>query len=151
MTTKCVMLFLVFFSLQPPYFAGICGEISEMTSIEEKPSLVAGYSRKLFFNVDINDARASAKVWTEVLVKRENVFGKSDSLIFDDLPSMEKALRIKGVDIIVMRPEEFLAIREKNLLEPVFVPDFGKYFYGDFILLVRDDSGIRQLSELKHR
>ncbi len=127
------------------------GEPGNKLTPKEKPTLVVGYSRKLFINVDINDARAATKAWAEMIIKKTAKFEKSDTVILDDVSSIEKLVTAKGVDLIVMRPEEFIVIGNKTSIVPIFVPDFGKYFYSQYVLLVRSDRGIVKLSELRHK
>jgi len=149
--SRTFLLLLLVFLLHILSVSALCGEPGNKASPEEKPPLVVGYTRKIFYNVDINDARASTKVWAEMVIKKAAKFGKSDTVIFDDVSSMEKLVRANAVDLVVMRPEEFLAVRNKVALVPMFVPDFGKHFNSQYVLIVRTDSGIGNLSELRHK
>jgi ABC-type phosphate/phosphonate transport system substrate-binding protein len=148
---RSFLLLLLVLLLQILSVSAIYGEPGEKPSDAEKPTLVIAYSKKVFYNVDINDAIASTKIWAEMLVKRDKIFGKSETVIFSNLPSLRKALSAKAVDILIMPPEEFLTIRNSDPIDPVFVADVGKYFYFQYILLVRTDSGIGTLGELRDR
>jgi len=117
----------------------------------EKPTLTAGYSLNLFGDVDINDAKMSTKMWTELLIKKKGFFGNAETVILKNSASIEKAIRTKGIDIVVIRPEEYFDLNNKSVLEPIFVSDYGRYFYHEYLLIVRTDSGIEQLSDLKNK
>lgn len=151
MTAWSFLLLFTVLLLQILSVSAVCGEAGRKLSSEEKTTLVVAYSKKVFYNVDINDAIASTKVWAEILVSRDKVFEKSEAFIFNDLPSLKKALSSKAVDIVIMRPEEFLALRNSAPVEPIFVSDVGKYFYSQYILLVRIDRGIKSLNELRDK
>lgn len=114
--------------------------------------IVAGYSFKLFYDVDINDARAASKVWLEIIAKRTSEkVDKAETLIFHDSQSIIDATKSKSVDIVTLLPNEYIDLRTKIPVDPIFVADFGKTFYQHFILLTRTDTGINQLGDLKQK
>jgi phosphonate transport system substrate-binding protein len=72
-------------------------------------------------------------------------------ILFKDLDDVKRALKANEVDIIICIPEEFIKLRESVPLKPVLSSDYGKHFYDDLILLVRNDSGISQLEQLRRK
>ena len=148
MHARALVMSLILFSfLSPPH---VCGEKGgEGSDMGQKPALILGYSSQLFYGVEVNDAKAATKVWTDTLIRRQGVFKKSDTIIIQDLPSLEKAANAKAVDIIIMLPQEFIEIRNKIPFEPVFSSAISSGVYEEFILLVRKDRGIEKLSDLR--
>jgi ABC-type phosphate/phosphonate transport system substrate-binding protein len=142
-----VVLLCIFFVCIPNVLCSAADEEGEATG--RKPTLIVGYSSKLFFDVDTNDAEAATKVWTGMLVKKMGSFGSSETVIFPDLSSVEKSLKEKSVDIVVLFSQELVEIRNKVHLEPVFAADYGRNFYHDQLLIVRADSGLSNLGDLK--
>lgn len=145
---KTLVVLLCIFLVSVPHT--LCSAAAgEGEASGRKPPLVVGFSSKLFFDVDINDARAATKVWTGMLVRKVGSFDSSETTIFPDLSSVEKSLKEKGVDIVVLFSHELIEIRNKVHLEPVYAADYGSNFYHDELLLVRADSGLSNLGDLK--
>ncbi len=114
-------------------------------------SLLTAYSSKLFFNIDENDAKVATRIWTESVLKRRGSQGYSETVIFYDLPSLERMIKDKKVELVAMLSEEFLEIRNRVPLVPIAVSSWAKGFYKEFALLVRTNSGTLTLSELKNK
>ena len=129
----------------------VYAETGDAKASGERMTLIVGFSSKVFYDVAINDAKAATKVWMDVLIKKQNLFEKSDTIVYPDLSSIEKAVRAKTVDVMTLLPQEYLEIRKRVSLEPVFVADHGKDFYHQFLLIVRADRGINQLTDLKNK
>jgi phosphonate transport system substrate-binding protein len=117
---------------------------------ENKP-LVVGYSPLLFYNVNPRDAIGLTKVWVQLVDRRLKFSAETSVVIFKDIRDAESALAKNEVDIIVLISEEFLDLRETVPLRPVLTADYGKYFYDELLLLVRDDRGITRLSQLRNK
>jgi ABC-type phosphate/phosphonate transport system substrate-binding protein len=115
-------------------------------------SLVVGYSSKVFSDVDIKDAQAATKVWTDMLVRKTGgSFSKSEAIIFNDLTALDNLLKAKMIYIVVLFSTEFVEIRTRAPLVPIFAADYGKYFFAEILLVVRKDSGISGVDDLKHK
>jgi len=114
--------------------------------------LTVGYSSKLFFDVDVRDAHAATKVWTDMLVRKMgSTFDRTEVTILQNPASIEERVKAKAVDVVALYSNEFLEIRKKLPLVPVYAMDYGKDFYQIMELLVREDSGIKRLTDLKQR
>jgi ABC-type phosphate/phosphonate transport system substrate-binding protein len=142
-----VMSLILFSLLSPPHVNGEKG--GEESDMVQKPTLIVGYSSQLFSHVDVNDAKAATTVWTDILISKKGIFKKTNTVIIQDIPSLEKAVKAKAVDIVILLPQEFIEIRNKVPLEPVFSSAISRGVYEEFILLVRKDQGIEKLSDLR--
>ena len=117
---------------------------------ENKP-LVVGYSPLLFYNINPRDAIGLTKVWVQMVDRRLKFSGETSVVLFKDLRDAESAMAKNEVDIIVLISEEFLTLRETVPLLPVLTADYGKHFYDELLLLVRDDRGITRVGQLRNK
>jgi phosphonate transport system substrate-binding protein len=111
--------------------------------------IVIGYSSQVFYNVDPRDAIGVTKVWLRLADSKLNNTRETSVVFYKDLPDAEKALANSEVDILVLLPEEFISLRDRNPLVPVLSTDYGRHFYDELLLLVRKESGITQIGQLR--
>jgi phosphonate transport system substrate-binding protein len=111
--------------------------------------LVVGYSAQVFYNVDPRDAIGLTKVWVHLADRKLNNTRETEVVYFKDLHAAEKALANNEVDILVMIPEEFIYLRVKIPLAPILSTDYGRHFYDEMLLLVREDSSIKRIEQLR--
>ncbi len=112
-------------------------------------SLVVGFTPQVFYNVDPRDAMSSARTWIEIVDRNLKNPCESRVVYFSNPQETESALTKNEVDIIVMISEDFVRLRDNFDLVPALSSDYGKRFYDELILLVRDDSGITRLAQLR--
>jgi ABC-type phosphate/phosphonate transport system substrate-binding protein len=120
-------------------------------SHDEIKPLVVGYSPLIFYNINPRDAIGLTKVWFQLVDRKLKFSGETSVVLFKDIKDAESALAKNEVDIIVLISEEFLTLRETVPLLPVLTADYGKNFYDELLLLVRDDSGITRVGQLRNR
>ncbi|NVN92718.1 MAG: PhnD/SsuA/transferrin family substrate-binding protein, partial [Desulfuromonadales bacterium] len=118
-------------------------------TVRKSGSLTIGYSAQVFFNVDPRDVIGLTKVWASLADRNLKQSGDTSVVIFKTLAEAEKALEHNEVDILVMIPEEFISLRTRIPLTPVLSADYGKNFYDELFLVVRKDSGITRISQLR--
>jgi ABC-type phosphate/phosphonate transport system substrate-binding protein len=111
--------------------------------------LVIGYSSKAFFNVDPRDAIGLSKVWINTADRVMGNRTPSNVVYFNDSDEMERALLANEVDIVVLIAQEYVHLQERVPLRPVLSADYGRHFYGELLLLVRNDSGISRVEQLR--
>jgi phosphonate transport system substrate-binding protein len=111
--------------------------------------VVIGFSGKVFLNVDPRDAIGLTRVWMQTADRIVKGVGQSTVVFFRDVEEMEKALKKNEVDIVVLISQEFLQLRNRAPLAPMLSADYGKRFYDELLLLVRNDSGITRLEQLR--
>lgn len=111
-------------------------------------SLVVGYSRQVFYNVDPNDIMGLTKVWARIVDRKMGNVRESRVVVFRTMAEAESALKSADVDVVALLPEEFLSLREKVPIAAVMSADYGKHFYNELVLIVRSDSGISRVAQL---
>lgn len=114
----------------------------------ERP-LVIGYSTKVFFEVDPRDALGLTRVWAQMADRAINNSQPTSVVMFRDMDDLEKAMRAKQVDIAVLIAQDYVQLRERLPITPVLSADFGRNFYDVLQLLVRNDSGITRIEQLR--
>lgn len=108
-----------------------------------------GYLTSMLSDVDRKDAHVALKVWTENLSKDEGIHFQTYSEIFDSLEDMEKALLEKKIDMVSFSALDYLRIRKKIPVEPEIASAWSDSPFAVEMLLVRADSGISSIEQLK--
>jgi phosphonate transport system substrate-binding protein len=111
--------------------------------------VVIGFSGKVFFNVDPRDAIGLARVWMQTADRAMKGAMPSTVVFLREIEDLEKALRNNEVDIVVLIAQEFVQLRGRVPLAPVLSADYGKHFYDELLVLVRNDSGITRMEQLR--
>jgi phosphonate transport system substrate-binding protein len=142
-----------FFALAVLCSMAWCMIASAETSLRGFPGkdapLVVGYSSQVFYNVDPRDAIGLSKVWLHLADSKLNNTRESNVVFYKDLYEIEKAQANAEVDILVLLPEEFISLRDRSQLLSVLSTDYGRHFYDELLLLVREDSGITRIGQLR--
>ncbi len=147
--TNKILLFL-FSALTP-------GEIinGQSASEEKSSNLTLGYSSIIFQDSKPQDANAAIFIWTEEI--RKNVYTdfrqKVDlsTYIFDSPNEIAAALSEDKADILVLPTPDYFILRQKFDLVPSLVGIIDNSPYFQFVLLVRKDSGLNSLADLRNR
>lgn len=129
--------------------AGSMSAAAEETVAGSDRSMVIGYSSTVFFSVDPRDAVGLTKVWLQTVDRAVKNPVPSNVVFFRNIEELEKALKEKRVDIAVMIAQEFVLLRDHLPLAAVLSADYGKHFYDELLLLVRNDSGITRVEQLR--
>jgi phosphonate transport system substrate-binding protein len=112
-------------------------------------TVVIGFSGNVFFNVDPRDAIGLTRVWMETATRTMKVSVQPSVVFLRDVEALERALKNNDVDIAVLIAQEFALLRDRVPLAPVLSADYGKHFYDELLLLVRNDSGITRMEQLR--
>ncbi len=113
--------------------------------------LVVGYSSNVFVDVDLAEAHAVAKAWTDQILKRKFLNGTGENIIFPDTDSIEKAVRERSVDLLALVSNEYLHLKGRVPIQPAFVTASEGGFFHQIVLIVRRDAGIRKVGDLRRR
>ena len=140
--TAAGMLLALFLSVHPFQVWG-----AEPGGGVEPFTPVIGYSSSTFTNVVKENAQAAAKLWSNLVIKKKN--GIAETKIYHGCFDIEKDLTAGKVDLVVLLSNEYLDLKNRDLLEPLFISVRGQELYDNFILLVRKESGIRTIKELR--
>jgi phosphonate transport system substrate-binding protein len=114
----------------------------------EKP-LVVAFTPQAFFNIDPRDAIGAARVWINNADRKLGNNPETTVLYHTTQSEVEKALARNEIDILISIADEFINLRDKYGLLPVLSTDYGKNFYDELLLLVRADSGIARVEQLR--
>lgn len=106
-----------------------------------------GFSVSTFLDVEKERAQAITSIWSNLVAEKWG--GTASTTVCKSLDDLEKKLRSKHLDLVVLLPEEYLQIRNKVNLEPLFVSARDKDIFDRLILVVRRDSNARRISDLK--
>lgn len=105
------------------------------------------FSNSTFLDVSKERSQSVAALWTTIVA---NKWGRtSNTRICNTLAELETDIRSKKIDLVVLLSAEYLELRGKVPLEPLFIPVKGKNLYDRLVLVVRKDSGLRSLTDLK--
>jgi phosphonate transport system substrate-binding protein len=127
------------------------GASAAETSCEKDRPLVLGYSNQVFYNVDPRDAIGLTKVWIQTADRKSKTSTETSVVFFNNLNEIESSLKANKVDVVILIAEEYLKLRDRVPLAPVLSADYGNHFYDELLLLVRADSGITRLEQLRSK
>jgi ABC-type phosphate/phosphonate transport system substrate-binding protein len=143
---KRVLFFLLFLLC--------CGQVKAEDAghrgdLDRGKALVVGFTPQAFFNVDPRDAIGAARVWIRQADRKLETPSETKVVYYTTQLEVESALARNEVDILVMIADEFINLRDAFDLEPVLSTDYGKRFYDELLLLVREESGITGVGQLR--
>jgi ABC-type phosphate/phosphonate transport system substrate-binding protein len=109
------------------------------------------YSDKLFFNTNLRDAQAATKVLTDAIIKKKGIEATNETIIFHDISAIESEIQKNKIDIVALPLIDFIKFKEKKIIEPFAVHVRDGNVFDRYILLIRKDSGIKSIRELKNK
>jgi ABC-type phosphate/phosphonate transport system substrate-binding protein len=119
-------------------------------AVHSPDSISIGYSKSLYNEVDLSDARVAIKLYAKEIFKSYNL-EINKSIIFSDLDSITKALNSREINLICLPPLDFLKIKDKTNIEPVLTGTKSGKVYVKYILLVHRQKGITGLPQLRNK
>ncbi len=128
---------------------GTCGAAVAVGGEYERISI--GYSSAVLAEVDVADAEAATKLWTDRIIHRKGYDVESETRIFPDLLALEVAVTEADTDLVFLLPQEFLALAGRLPLVPVAISAPARGVFEKLVLLVRGDSGLGRLADLRGR
>jgi len=113
----------------------------------EHPFIVI-YSERMMLDVDPRDAQAATQFWIESLVKKRWPNGTARTLILSSVDAIANSVRAGAGGLLILLPEEYLRLRDRVHIVPIFSPVYSGKIASSYGLLVRRD-GPRKLSDLR--
>jgi ABC-type phosphate/phosphonate transport system substrate-binding protein len=127
------------------------GRAADAERPRDQMDIALGYMSSTFVGVETEEARNIAKVWSDQVHKRNYGGGVTRNVVFNDVPTVVKALREKKIDILTTISDDFLRIRERVPLEPILMTVNSSGIYQRMVILVRRDSGYLQMKDLRQK
>jgi ABC-type phosphate/phosphonate transport system substrate-binding protein len=125
----------------PPVFDRQAALTAEITHI------VVAYSANTFLDESSDRSQTVIQAWNNTIAKKWG--GTADSKIYNNLAEIEQAVRAQQIDMVVLLPVEYLELKNRIPLEPLFVSAKSDGIYDTLVLVVRQDSGIQAVKDLK--
>jgi phosphonate transport system substrate-binding protein len=111
--------------------------------------LRVGYSAQTFVEVDLDEARAVTRLWSEKILARKFTDGAVETVILEDTDAMLQGFREERIDLAALVSDEYLRLRDRVALDPVFVTAHAGGVYSQIVLVVRRDADLGQLQDLR--
>jgi phosphonate transport system substrate-binding protein len=125
-------------------------ENSRATETNGQPFRV-GFSRSLFTDVNENDAEAAVKIWGQTIAKERGIAADTQTRIFQDTTQLRQALLNQTVDAVGISAIEYATVSREARLAPIFVTYNNGRYQEQYFVLVRRDSQLNQLADLRGR
>ena len=122
------------------------------TSVEERSPTAPvrfAFSSRMFSEVNENDARAAMKAWGQTISTERGIPLEPVFQIFDGTKAIAAAIRDKLIDAITLPTDEYWALRDEVPLGSIIIGSKDGQSTAQYVLLVRGDSGIRRLADLR--
>lgn len=123
---------------------------SERNKIEPQVIYV-GFSINMFNQVDVKDASVAIQLWGKELLGSLGINNSLETKVYENNNDIITDLKQNKLDLISILTTDYFEISKKLDVEPYFInSNNGKYGYS-FLLLVRKDSGLKSLADLKNK
>jgi ABC-type phosphate/phosphonate transport system substrate-binding protein len=113
--------------------------------------LRVGFSSRVFPDADQRDAQVAMEMWTRELARGMGIKTSPQTAIFENSGDLLDAVKRRELTFVILSAMELLQIRDKAMLTPFFVSANNAGNGRQYVLIVRRDSGIRSVAELRNR
>ena len=110
-----------------------------------------GYSASLFYDVDVNDARAATRVWLELFVRHVGEESTVQTSVLDGPEAIARAVERTEVDLVILSSVEYFQLRGRVPLVPLVTGSREGNISFEYGLLVRRGRGLQELADLEDR
>ena len=110
-----------------------------------------GLSDQLLLDVNFSDAKVTMQILLDKYLAGEKIELKSNVTIVNDIEILERKLMNREFDVVNLLSTEYLKFKNRINLEPLLVQSASGSGFFSYVLLVRKDSGIKNLNDLKGR
>jgi ABC-type phosphate/phosphonate transport system substrate-binding protein len=111
--------------------------------------LRVGFLQRVFYDTDPRDAKAALEVHGREVSRAMGLTASPSIVMFSDMASMAEAVRRGELELATMPTIEYLRIRDTVQLIPSFVGANNNGQGSRYVVIVRKESGIRSISDLK--
>jgi phosphonate transport system substrate-binding protein len=117
----------------------------------ETKALRVGFSSRVFPDVDQRDAQIAMEMWTRELARGMGFKTPPQTEIFKNAGDLLDAVKRGELTFVTLTAIEFLQNRDKSPIAPTFVNANNAGKGRQYVLIARQDSGIRSVSDLSNR
>ncbi len=131
--------------------SALAGEVSPAGRKAERFMVHVGFSQSQFAGVNQNDAQAALRVYLQNLSAQSDFTTDEAPQILEGTEAMARALRLSQVEMLSLTAEEFLAVEDSGAVGPLLVTIANQQITEEYLLLVREESPVRKVADLKGR
>lgn len=113
--------------------------------------LRVGFTRRMFTDVNENDAKAAVKIWGQTVTRAQNIPTEPQPIIYESVTTLHQSLASKEVDAIGMSVEEYAHLKPEIRFDPIFVPHAAGKATEQYLLLAHRDGNVSSLADLAGR
>lgn len=123
------------------------------SGVHAEPSLPfrIGFSKTVVGDVNENDALAAVRVWAQALARDRAIPADPRPVIFRNVDEMAAALTDRAVDCLNLTAYEYFALGTRVDRENVVVGIISGSIMVEYLLLVHQKSGMKDIDHLKGR
>lgn len=114
-------------------------------------NFIVGYSKNVFRGFNVNDARVAASLIENAVIKEGVRKASNFSVTINDPSDVVNLVKQNKLDFVSLTSAEYLSIRDKTKIYPYVAPIARDNILNRLLLLVRKDSNIKSVSDLKNK
>jgi ABC-type phosphate/phosphonate transport system substrate-binding protein len=114
-------------------------------------TIILAYTTNMFSSVNTSDAKLAMEIWAKKLAARMGFDYKVDVRIYRDIPSLINAARTRETDFLQLPTPDYLAMKDREILEPLLAGVKHGSPYEAYILLVSKESAIKRIDQLRDK
>lgn len=141
----------IFDRIKPPVALAVLCALIAGAAAEPEPKLEQlrfFFSKRVIFDTKDNGARVAVKAWAQSVIKETGMQAEALAEI-GSVPEGIAAFREGRADVASLPTDEFFKIAEQVEMSDIFIPISESGAFEEYLLIVRADSGITNLSQLR--
>jgi hypothetical protein len=143
---------IIFITIPFLIFSGFPTHLDAQVVNKSKDTVKVGYSTRIFSSVNIEDAHAATNFLLDKLIKewgREGV--KPVAEMIDDLEQLKREIINNRLDLVILNTMDYLDIKEKVKLVPIFVYKYRNIILSKMLLICRKEFNFNSVKDLRNK
>ena len=115
-------------------------------------NLEVGYSKKVFYSVDVKDAAAAAHIIILKIVEKTGISIRLTTSVYEDMEHIIKDLKGKKLDLITVLSEDLPVLMQHHVVDPFLIEVEEEQLFENFVICMRknrSESGLASLAGRK--